>query len=211
MITHNHNCIIITITTQPPYNHQQKRYILDRIPPPTAPGFGCRHGAAECAANAHQLCARDALAAAGGGGTADAYRLLQYLDCRFERPAARPDLAAAVCMDIAGFSPAARAAAARCAADGGGWDKLRESGRRAAAFGATRSCTVAVEGRFRCLRDMGGWRACSGGSEGADFARSLCDAYRAKTGREPPAGVCAAAAPPPSGSGGRGRGRGAAA
>ena len=58
------------------------------------------------------------------------------------------------------------------------------------ARGITRSCTVAIDGVKRCVRDGGEWYACDGGSEQEDFVASLCAAYAAKTGAAAPAGLC---------------------
>ena len=58
------------------------------------------------------------------------------------------------------------------------------------ARGITRSCTVAIDGVKRCVRDGGRWYACDGGSEEGDFVASLCAAYAAKTGAAAPAEVC---------------------
>lgn len=50
------------------------------------------------------------------------------------------------------------------------------------------SCTVAIGGKQRCVRDGGEWRDCPGGSGDGDFIASLCAASREKTGRD--ADVC---------------------
>jgi len=64
---------------------------------------------------------------------------------------------------------------------------MRSSAAAVAARSVVNSCTVAIDGRQRCIRDGGQWRDCPGGSADDDFVESLCRAYEGKTGRVPSA------------------------
>jgi hypothetical protein len=81
-----------------------------------------------------------------------------------------------------------------CIARGDWTAAIAASSAVAAERQAYRSCTIAIEGKRRCVRDRGVYYSCEGGSTEADFTRSICEAYRNKTGAAAPAELCSAAA-----------------
>jgi hypothetical protein len=85
-----------------------------------------------------------------------------------------------------------RAAIDKCIHGPEGAALMRASASAVNARGVVNSCTVAIDGRQRCIRDGGEWRDCPGGAEDADFVASLCEAYRKRAGRD--AAVCGSSA-----------------
>jgi len=60
-------------------------------------------------------------------------------------------------------------------------DKLRESFNRSAAAGVTKSCTVRLNGKVRCIRDGGKWSSCDGGHKPEDLVHDIIKLWNAKT------------------------------
>ena len=50
-----------------------------------------------------------------------------------------------------------------------GVDMLQQSFERSARAGASKSCTVRLDGEVRCIRDDGEWSDCEGGSTSKDL------------------------------------------
>ena len=64
--------------------------------------------------------------------------------------------------------------------EGEGVDLLRRSIERSATNNVTRSCTVRLDGKFRCIRDGGEWYDCEDGSSVKDLVHDI-DALYNKT------------------------------
>lgn len=56
---------------------------------------------------------------------------------------------------------------------------LQQSFNRSAEAGVSKSCTVRLNGKVRCVRDDGNWTDCEGGSEASDLVRDVNDEYEA--------------------------------
>lgn len=66
----------------------------------------------------------------------------------------------------------------RCISDEGhGVELLRNSVLRSQENNVTKSCTVRLAGKVRCIRDGGKWYDCPGGSEVSDLVRDIADLY----------------------------------
>lgn len=55
-------------------------------------------------------------------------------------------------------------------------DLLRRSVLRSRDAGVTKSCTVRLDGKVRCVRDGGEWYDCEGGSEAKDLVEDVLEA-----------------------------------
>jgi Gamma interferon inducible lysosomal thiol reductase (GILT) len=58
-----------------------------------------------------------------------------------------------------------------------GINLLRESVERSRENNVTKSCTVRLAGKVRCIRDGGVWKDCEGGSEVDDLVRDVKELY----------------------------------
>lgn len=54
-----------------------------------------------------------------------------------------------------------------------GLDMLKESFNRSASAGVTKSCTVRLNDKIRCIRDGGEWKDCEGGSSPQDLVEEI--------------------------------------
>jgi len=148
----------------------------------TAPAFACMHGPQECAGNMAQLCLQKRMdeQIATGSLSADATvtSFLAFLNCGWKSPAAIGTAAGTrACLAAVGMTKGAEQdAVVACASGAEGAALLAASHAATSAAGATNSCTIDVAGRRRCVRDGGRFRDCAGGSEPADFARTICAA-----------------------------------
>lgn len=52
-------------------------------------------------------------------------------------------------------------------------DMLKQSFNRSAGAGVTKSCTVRLNGKVRCIRDGGEWKDCDGGSSAIDLVADI--------------------------------------
>ncbi|KAK5108995.1 hypothetical protein LTR62_007629 [Meristemomyces frigidus] len=59
-----------------------------------------------------------------------------------------------------------------------GLDMLRSSFERSSEANVTKSCTVRLGGKTRCIRDGGEWTDCEGGSEAVDLVRDVKELAR---------------------------------
>ncbi|KXZ42899.1 hypothetical protein GPECTOR_112g269 [Gonium pectorale] len=146
----------------------------------------CKHGPAECAGNVQQLCA----ALHGRHGIARGEDPFQrgwsFLQCQNNKFSdVGSEELAEECLEAAGFSGVRAAAARACWSGPEGGALLRYSAAEARRRGAAKSCTVYVDGQYRCTHDSAQWYDCPGGSEVSDFVNTLCASYRRLTGRWP--------------------------
>ena len=58
-----------------------------------------------------------------------------------------------------------------------GINLLRKSVERSRENNVTKSCTVRLAGKVRCIRDGGVWKDCEGGSEVDDLVRDVKELY----------------------------------
>lgn len=56
-----------------------------------------------------------------------------------------------------------------------GLNLLRKSVARSADAGVTKSCTIRLDGKVRCIRDGGEWSDCEGGSEVKDLVEDVME------------------------------------
>ena len=61
--------------------------------------------------------------------------------------------------------------------EGEGMDLLRASVERSRHQNVTKSCTVRLNGKMRCVRDGGEWYDCPGGSKVSDLVGDVQDLY----------------------------------
>lgn len=146
----------------------------------------CPHGDAECDGNRFQLCVQEHVPPAHNR---DWY--MKFLVCLWEgdeNASSNPKVDK--CLDKVGAMGPDRKAMTVCIRNNEGAELMKKSAAVTAARGMQRSCTVAIEGKKRCIRDGGRWYDCKGGSGDGDFTRSICDAYKTKAGKDAPAGLC---------------------
>ncbi|KAI8476529.1 MAG: hypothetical protein J3K34DRAFT_516420 [Monoraphidium minutum] len=186
-----------------PVAHLQPEYIMKK----DGGYFECLHGFQECIGNSLQLCVRKHVPAEKNFDWLVNFLLRLYDGSCPYYPYRRVGVECA--LDKAGVSGAARAAIGACLNSSTEAKPLMKSTAAAvAARGVTKSCTVMIDGRPRCVRDGGLWYNCPDGYAPEDFARSICEAHLAKTGAAAPA--CAGVLAPAAGAGAGGRGGGAA-
>ena len=167
---------------------QTTRSYIQTAQPDASGGFACKHGAPECAGNRQQLCAEAHIPASKSFGVF----LSSFLLCQWDGNVTIGDPhGTRACLKRAGVGAGTIAEVEACAKGAEGARLMAESAAAVAAREIVNSCTVFIGGRRRCVRDGGAWRDCPGGSGDADFARSVCEAFKEQTGRDAPA--CAAA------------------
>lgn len=54
-------------------------------------------------------------------------------------------------------------------------DRLKVSFNHSASVGVTKSCTVRLDNKIRCIRDDGNWKDCEGGSSPEDLVQDIMD------------------------------------
>lgn len=54
-----------------------------------------------------------------------------------------------------------------------GWDLLRDSVTRSAKADVTKSCTIRLDDKVRCIRDGGEWKECKDGAKPKDLVRDV--------------------------------------
>jgi len=128
-------------------------------------GMVCKHGALECAGNIHQLCVQSHVPS-----LLTRYSFLttqNYLaPSRIGELDYAKRCAAAVRIDWEGSG------VAKCVQGREGTRLLKESAERTKEMGVSKSCTILIEGRVRCIHD-GSWYDCDEGHEVGDFVRSI--------------------------------------
>lgn len=155
---------------------------------PTKKKLTCMHGEQECAGNRQQLCLQKRLDGriAAGKISADATVdvLLKFLTCGWRRPSEiGSEAGARSCLAEVGWTKAEDQDDVLACAKGPEGEALMAASHAATkAAGATNSCTINVSGKRRCVRDGGAFRECEGGSEPADFKRTVCEALKAAGG-----------------------------
>jgi hypothetical protein len=63
-----------------------------------------------------------------------------------------------------------------------GMGLLRDSVKHSSDVGVTKSCTVRVDNKIRCIRDGGAWKDCEGGETPEDLERDIEQLYREAQG-----------------------------
>lgn len=144
----------------------------------------CMHGAAECDGNKQQLCLQHHLPAA------ENRKYFQALLCH-AKGRVNDVSRLTTCMTEAGVDADVQAEVLKCVDSTLGASLQVASAKQVKANSVVKSCTVFVDGAKRCIRDGGTWYDCPQGSDTAAFIKSVCDAYKAKTGS--PAPECVAA------------------
>ncbi|KIZ04353.1 hypothetical protein MNEG_3608 [Monoraphidium neglectum] len=142
----------------------------------------CKHGDGECTGNKYQLCV-------GRHTPPERNRdwFLRFLVCTWEtRTMVYSRSIVSECLNKVDADKKVSSAVDACLEGSEGDGLMLQDARLVAKRGMQRSCTVAIEGTKRCIRDGGRWYDCPGGDKEEDFVRSLCDAYRAKTGKDSP-------------------------
>ncbi|KAG2498027.1 hypothetical protein HYH03_003788 [Edaphochlamys debaryana] len=172
----------------------------------------CKHGPAECAGDAQQLCAAAYGRTDGAPGEpADPYALgWRFLQCQNDDFASVGDVQLAEkCLEVAGFNSTQAAGAIGCWAGKEGDRLLYASASEASWRRVAKSCTIYVDRLYRCTHDGATWYDCPGGSEVDDFVATVCAAY-ADAGGDWPQDLCGPAPDPETRAhlrlGGRGEG-----
>lgn len=166
-----------------PIVHVTSRYIQSK----SGDSVTCPHGHDECTGNMLQLCVGQHVPREHNYDW-----FMKFLLCTWDSGVGPFNKSVVkTCLSQVGASEDVQKAAGACADGGEGQDLMRGAAGVASDRGIKRSCTVVIEGTKRCIRDGGRWYDCPGGSSDEEFTRSLCDAYKKKTGKD--ADVCAGA------------------
>lgn len=136
---------------------------------PKSDAVTCMHGTGECLGNIILLCAQKLYP--------DPKISLGYANCMISDYRSIPErgLVEGCAMehgiDFARIN--------RCISDesGEGIGMLRDSVERSAENNVTKSCTVRVNGKVRCIRDGGEWKECEGGSSVDSLVKDIEEAY----------------------------------
>ncbi|KAL2918255.1 hypothetical protein HK105_202182 [Polyrhizophydium stewartii] len=129
----------------------------------------CLHGPSECIGNTQQLCARAMFP--------DPAQWFGFIRCQNRAWRSIPANSDACFAEAISPDPAALLAWRECVHGARGRSLLAESTRRAESAGESRSCTIHIAGRKRCVHD-GDWKECDGGHEVADFVGDICAAAK---------------------------------
>ncbi|KAF2083516.1 gamma interferon inducible lysosomal thiol reductase [Saccharata proteae CBS 121410] len=133
-------------------------------------GVSCKHGQTECLGNMLELCAADLYP--------DPKIYLGFTMCMTKHYADIPDRE--LVSDCALEHGIDFARLNDCVSrDDGAYalDLLRSSFERSANVGATKSCTVRLDGKVRCIRDGGEWKECDEGSSPEELIRDVDALY----------------------------------
>ena len=131
-------------------------------------GVECMHGAGECLGNIIELCAAREYP--------DPKLYLGFTMCLSQDYAEIParslleDCAMEHGMDFDRLND--------CASDDDGAkgiDMLRTSVQRSTELGVTKSCTIRLDDKIRCIRDAGEWTDCDGGSSVDSLVKDIED------------------------------------
>lgn len=129
----------------------------------------CMHGPGECLGNIIQLCAATAYP--------DPKQYLGFTNCMsFDyKDIPDRDLVESCAMEYGlDFDKLND-----CISDeGGGMDLLRSSAERSRDLGVTKSCTIRLADKVRCIRDGGKWSDCEGGSKVEDLVADIEELYQ---------------------------------
>ncbi|KAI8393730.1 uncharacterized protein BYT42DRAFT_552048 [Radiomyces spectabilis] len=128
----------------------------------------CMHGSSECLGNIQELCFKHVYPS-----HQDWFAFDLCLNERLQS-IGRDDLLAPRCAQRLhkNFAPVAS-----CIDGQQGIDLLHSSVDRTQSLGVTKSCTVFINNKLRCIHD-GSWKECDGGSRVEDFVRTIEDSYR---------------------------------
>lgn len=136
---------------------------------PNSDAVSCKHGPGECLGNIIQLCAAYVY-------QDDLKLWLGFANCMVSNYQDIPkrdlveDCALEHGIDFQKLNS--------CISDEGeGIDLLRASMQRSQENNVTKSCTVRLAGKVRCIRDGGEWYDCPGGSDVSDLVRDIDDLY----------------------------------
>lgn len=136
---------------------------------PGSDEVSCMHGPAECLGNLIILCAAKTYP--------DPKQYLGFTNCMIAdyKDIPERDLVEACAMEYGiDFSTLNQ-----CISDeGDGVDLLRASVERSRDAGVRKSCTVRLDGEFRCIRDGGEWSDCEHGSEPSNLIADIEELYR---------------------------------
>ncbi len=126
------------------------------------------HGPAECLGNIIQLCAAKLYA--------DPKIYLGFANCMTSDYKEIPERS--LVEDCALDSGVDFQKLNSCISDEGeGMDLLRASVERSHQKHVTKSCTIRLDGKVRCIRDGGEWYDCPGGSNVTDLVSDIKDLY----------------------------------
>ncbi|KAK3677940.1 hypothetical protein LTR78_002035 [Recurvomyces mirabilis] len=134
-------------------------------------GVSCKHGEGECLGNIVELCAAQLYP--------DPKTYLGFVMCMTREYEDIPERS--LIEDCALEHSISMQRLNNCAMseDGAvGLDMLRSSFNRSATAGVTKSCTIRLNGKTRCVRDGGEWTDCAGGSEAVDLVRDVREQSR---------------------------------
>uniref|UniRef100_A0A1D1XDI1 Thioredoxin n=1 Tax=Anthurium amnicola TaxID=1678845 RepID=A0A1D1XDI1_9ARAE len=130
-------------------------------------GVACKHGDQECLGNIHELCFESNYL------PTKQTKFIDWLSCLNRDLSQKGDLeysrscALKVNVDYTPIEQCVRTQ---------GRQLLIESIRKTNAKGVTKSCTIHLNGKQRCIKD-GDWYDCPGGHEVQDFVRDIRNAY----------------------------------
>jgi hypothetical protein len=140
----------------------------------------CMHGDGECTGNMHQLCVQ-----AHTPVHQRVPKLLGLINCLWSKQGRIGSKEGLIdCMKEAGIQGPEQSAVLKCVEGEEGAKLQLASAKNVQDNGVQKSCTVFINGKKRCIRDGGSWYDCTGGSEDADFKRSICEAYKAGSNTE---------------------------
>ncbi|CDS07908.1 hypothetical protein LRAMOSA01857 [Lichtheimia ramosa] len=130
--------------------------------------FSCKHGPSECLGNIQELCFKHVYP--------DYHQWFEFDLCLNEKYQSIGN-GSALAEDCAGQLGLSFGPVKDCIDSDKGVELLAESVKRTQSLGVTKSCTVYIDNRLRCIHD-GTWKDCDGGYEVEDFVKSIEDAYQ---------------------------------
>lgn len=131
-------------------------------------GVHCKHGQEECLGNIIELCAADLYP--------DPKIYLGFTMCLTKQYSDIPDRT--LVEDCALEHGISMAKLNACAVDEDGAmsvDMLKDSFNRSSEAGVSKSCTVRLNGKVRCVRDDGKWTDCVGGHTAHDLVSDILE------------------------------------
>ncbi|CAO3635671.1 unnamed protein product [Cunninghamella echinulata] len=127
----------------------------------------CKHGESECLGNIQQLCYHNTYPQINQW-----FRFILCLNKHYREIGLDNDLAETCASQLnTPYEPVNQ-----CIQSGFGVGLLIESAQKTKALQISKSCTVFIDSKLRCIHD-GTWKDCEGGYQVEDFVKSIEDAY----------------------------------
>lgn len=133
---------------------------------PSLNDFQCKHGSDECMGNKQQLCVQNMYSTA---------IFINYLLCQSKQVIDIPNNGEKCAKE----NNINWSQVQSCITSNKSNKLFRRSLKRTRLAGATRSCTMHINGKFWCMHD-GGWINCKEGTNEKNFIQAICSRYNGK-------------------------------